>query len=251
MAVCDVLLIAGEAYELRPLARRLEQRTPLQVEARYAERGRLHGLECWLVADGPGGELASALAERLLARHRPGCVVSTGTCGATRPQYMIGQVVTGLRTVDLRNGSEWELAAARNASSYPQVIVGSADHVVATVEEKRRLAVQGIDVVDMETAPLAAIVQRWAVPLFCLRVVVDGAAESFCIDFNAARDAQGRFVVRRLLAQALRDPLGRLPELLRLGYRAHWVTATLADALESWLREFARSRHDVGSRLPG
>jgi len=50
----------------------------------------------------------------------------------------------------------------------------------------------------MEAAGLAREARGFGLPFMCIRVVTDQAEEGFIIDYNAARDARGRFRYGRL-----------------------------------------------------
>jgi hypothetical protein len=84
----------------------------------------------------------------------------------------------------------------------------------------------------MEAAGVAAEAQKRGLPFFCIKVVSDSADESFCIDYNRARRADGRFSSARLVAQAGLNP-ARWKELL--GWRRR--VAAGANALGEFFRE--------------
>ena len=83
----------------------------------------------------------------------------------------------------------------------------------------------------MEAAALLDRAQRWGVPFYCVRAVSDAANEDFAVDFNAARDKEGRFRPERIVAQALRRPLSGIPELLRLRRNAGLASIALGEFL--------------------
>jgi len=69
-------------------------------------------------------------------------------------------------------------------------------------------------------------VREWERPFYCIRSVTDLAHESFHIDLNATRRADGRFSTSRILAAAIARPLTVGPELLEL--RSRCTTAAKA-----------------------
>src|SRR5262249_48117739 len=107
----------------------------------------------------------------------------------------------------------------------------SMDRVAQTAEEKRYLRRLGASAVDMEAAGVLSRVREWGMPLYCIRVVTDVAGESFQIDLNTARAAQGRFNTPRILAAAMRRPLSGVPELFELQRRSVAAARSLGEFL--------------------
>jgi hypothetical protein len=62
-------------------------------------------------------------------------------------------------------------------------------------------------------------------------VVTDRADETFPVDFNAARDSSGRISRAKVVRQALRRPLLRIPRLVRLARRARQASESLGEFL--------------------
>jgi hypothetical protein len=60
-------------------------------------------------------------------------------------------------------------------------------------------------------------------------VVTDTAAESFPLDFNRMRDADGRFSRIKILTAALRQPGSVLPGLVKLNKRCKDASQALGD----------------------
>jgi hypothetical protein len=76
------------------------------------------------------------------------------------------------------------------------------DYLAQSAGEKGRLHATGAVAVEMEAAGVASEAQKHGVPFYCVRVVSDTAAETFCLDYNRARRLDGRFSSVRLIAQA-------------------------------------------------
>jgi hypothetical protein len=83
----------------------------------------------------------------------------------------------------------------------------------------------------MEAAAVALKAAEWKLPFYCIRVVTDTSTESFPLDFNRLRDADGRFNRTRIMAAALRRPGSVLPELLKLNKRCKDASQALGDFL--------------------
>jgi nucleoside phosphorylase len=100
---------------------------------------------------------------------------------------------------------------------------------VTSVEEKSGLARTGAIAVEMEAEALAERAESWGVPFYCVRIVTDTAAEVLPLDFNALRDADGRFRRSRILLAALRRPGVLVPRLMRLDRRCRDASVVLGD----------------------
>ena len=72
-------------------------------------------------------------------------------------------------------------------------------------------------------------VREWNMPFYCVRSVTDLAEESFRIDLNAARRADGRFSTPRILAAAIRRPITVAPELFELRRRSATAARSLGE----------------------
>ena len=77
----------------------------------------------------------------------------------------------------------------------------------------------GASAVEMEAGGVAERARARGVPFYCVRVVTDLADEDMANNFNQALRPDGHFATMSILRGALRNPLVRLPELLRLRNR--------------------------------
>src|SRR5262249_16619058 len=105
----------------------------------------------------------------------------------------------------------------------------SIDRVAQTAQEKRDLCRAGASAVEMEAAGVLPRVREWGMPFYCIRSVTDLADESFHVDFNAARNADGRFSTPRILAAAIASPAAVVPELLQLRKRSALAAQSLGE----------------------
>ena len=86
---------------------------------------------------------------------------------------------------------------------------------------------------EMEAAGVLSRVREWGMPFYCIRSVTDLANESFRMDFNAVRTADGRFSTPRILAAAIANPITIAPELMELRRRC----ATAAQSLGEFIAD--------------
>ena len=81
----------------------------------------------------------------------------------------------------------------------------------------------------MEAAGVLSRVREWEKPFYCIRSVTDLANESFRVDLNAARRADGRFSTPRILAAAIQSPITVAPELFELRKRCARAARSLGE----------------------
>jgi adenosylhomocysteine nucleosidase len=118
------------------------------------------------------------------------------------------------------------------ASARPFVsgVVCSVDRVARTAEEKLRLrSMEGASAVEMEAAGVAERAESRGLPFFCVRVVTDLASENMANDFNAALRSDGHFDTMHIIGDALRHPVARVPELIRLRLRCSHAARSLGE----------------------
>ena len=123
----------------------------------------------------------------------------------------------------------------RSSASTPERrgVLRSSDRLVSTPEEKRRLADEGADAVDMESATFAAWCDEHAVPWFCVRAVSDAANTTVPRDvFDVVGDTGVSWT--RLVRGLLRRP-GLVGDLWSLGRATRSAARPLAAAIEEWL----------------
>ncbi|MDX2181820.1 MAG: hypothetical protein SFV18_19660 [Bryobacteraceae bacterium] len=218
-----ILLVGAEAFEFAELLRRFEHRPLPGAAVRFARVGQFKDRELVVMADGPGPKRARHAVLEALNRVRPAEIWSIGICGALDPGLRCGDVVVASQIVDRATGERFDAEGG-------DLPVVSQDRVAATVEEKRRLREYGV-AVEMEAAAVAREACRLGIPVLCFKAVSDTAGEEFGVDLNGSRDGEGRFRPERIVANALLQPLTRVPELFRL----HRQSRTASNALGEFL----------------
>ncbi|HEX8984985.1 MAG TPA: hypothetical protein VF767_06135 [Bryobacteraceae bacterium] len=225
-----LLVVASEPGELAGILRRCRAVKRLRWPVWFARSAELNGCSVVLVANGPGAELAASAVRAAAERSQPEAVLSAGYCGATDPELAPGDVFVAIRVED---------GASTYAGSVPETARGqfrkgtllSLNHVVRTPAEKARLRERGASAVDMESGAVAFEACRNRMRFYCIRAVLDCAQEGFDLDFDALRDAAGRYDRTRILKAALDRPLARVPELVRIQRRALRARRALGEFL--------------------
>lgn len=179
-----------------------------------------------LAANGPGPKLAARAAEVLKEHFELDGLVSIGFCGALAPELKPCDVLVATSLVAAAHA----VSVPRSHSCQrPPATLLSTDQVAATAESKRTLHTQTqADAVEMEAAGLAPLAAGWHIPFYAVKAVTDTAAESFPLDFNRLRDAQGRFSRGKIIAAALHKPVA-FPALMKLNRRCKHAAEALGD----------------------
>ena len=228
--VDTILVVAAEGRELAGLIRRCERLMRLPWPLRFARAGRLNGRSLVMVAGGAGPRLAGRAMETAGCYMKFDALVSAGTCGALDPALSAGDVFVATH-VDAPGGGCYPARLPGCDRRHATGRLVSIDRVVRTAEEKRKLRKDGAGAVEMEACAVAVQAGKWDIPLFCIKAVLDESHEELLLDYNAARDTDGRITTPHILAAAVRRPLRFGPELWKLRCRSRNAAAVLGDFL--------------------
>jgi adenosylhomocysteine nucleosidase len=222
-----ILVVAADRMEFPGILAHAADSRPAAPELVWARSARLSGNQVLLAANGAGARRAAAAVDRALQTFPADAVVSTGFCGALRPEFAIADlVVADSVTSGDRRFRAWPVSGA---AVWRTGAVCSVDHVVGTAEEKARLAQTGASVVEMEAAGVAERAAAYGIPFSCVKAVTDLGGETLANDFNKALRDDGHFDTIVLLRGTLRQPLVRIRELLRLRARCVRAAEMLGD----------------------
>jgi adenosylhomocysteine nucleosidase len=235
-----ILYVASEAGELTPFAARLTGLRKLKWPIDYAFEGIWEGRRVMLAANGAGPKLAARAVEVAIRAVRVAelssskleTVASVGYCGALDPALRATEIVVASQILDLARGETLDCAAVSSESQFATGLIASQDRVAIDAEEKRRLLAHSAIAVDMEAAGVAARARAAGLPFCCIKVVSDCADESFLMDFNRMRTAEGRIARGKISLYAVTHPK-LVPGLLRLRRRAREAAQSLGDFLVS------------------
>ena len=217
--------MAAERRELEGLLVHLSEVGKPGWPLDFSRVGRLNDRPVVLVANGPGPTLAGEAVDVVREHETMDGLVSIGFCGGLRP---------GLGACDI--------FVATEVNSVPQAIAPSSsrpfktgkllsiNHVVSTAAEKGALS-DDADAVEMEAAAVAERGRYWGLPFYAVRVITDTREESFPLDFNQMRSADGRFSRTKILVASLRNPGVVFPELIKLNKRTARASKALGDFL--------------------
>lgn len=236
-----ILYVASEAVELEPMAKLLTGVRKLKWPLAYAYEGVWEGRRLLLAANGAGPKLAAravevairAITSAELSSSALEAVVSTGFCGALDPALRESQIVMASQVLDWANKESYDCVQIADVTGAVSGLVVSQDRIAIDDEEKRRLRDgSGAAVVEMEAAGIAARVKRAGLPFCCIKIILDRADESFAIDWNSMRNAEGRIARGKIMVRAITRP-NLLPGLFRLKRRSEEAARVLGEFLVS------------------
>jgi nucleoside phosphorylase len=220
-----VLFVAADPRECLAWVDHWDHVKPLKLGVHWARQGKWKGVDVVAVANGMGGDRASAAIQAVEGVSK---VCSIGYCGALEKKLQVGDVFIGNQVT---NGAEAWTVKRPGGPAAKSGCVASLDHIVQTAREKSALRAAGSSVVEMEAAGAARAAQALKVPFYCVKVVSDLADEDFANDFNHARLPNGKMNVGRLVMGAMLSPRRKLTELIRLNSRTALASKQLGDFL--------------------
>jgi nucleoside phosphorylase len=177
------------------------------------------------LANGAGWDRASAAVKAVA---NASAVYNIGFCGALDHSLGIGDIFVATQV----RGAGREAAALLPAGPVMKSgILISVPRIAQTAGEKRQLRKTGAFVVEMEAAGVARASEELGMPFYCVRAVSDLANEDFANNFNEYFMFDGRIHILRLIAGALKSPVKRFGELIRLSGRASLASKKLGEFL--------------------
>ena len=222
-----ILMVAADRMEFPGILRHATGVESVGVPVDWSRSARLGDYELVLVANGMGAQRAASAVDAALQGFPAEAIVSTGFCGALAEELQTADIIVGSAiSVGSRTLPALHPASAR---THHTGVVCSIDHVAQTAAEKAWLHAGGGSVVEMEAAGVADRAAARGLPFYCVRVVTDLAGEDMANDFNRALRPDGHFATMSILRDTLRNPLVRLPELLRLRNRCVRAARVLGD----------------------
>ncbi|MCE9530332.1 MAG: hypothetical protein K8T89_04240 [Planctomycetes bacterium] len=180
---------------------------------------------------GVGMTSARTRVDELLAT---GCVpnllVVAGFAGALRKGLPLGEVVAAAGVID-ESGRKW-------ATDWPAERTGrvlTCDQMIGEPEVKKQLGQQyQADVVEMESAAVAAVCRQHGIPFGCVRVVSDDVDQRLSPRLKTLFSS-GQVSIVRVLLSIVRSPR-IIPELIRLARQTRYAADQLARRLGELLK---------------
>jgi hypothetical protein len=228
-----IALVASERREFDGLRRRCVGGATAGLPVAFSWH-MVDGDTDWLLlADGQGAKAAARACAAIPSWDTLFAIGSIGYAGGLRPAWQVGAVLWGAEVLDRLTGQTFPCWIPEGGA-VPSGRVLTAERVIREAAEKQRLGAEGADIVEMEAAAVARAVEEFGgatTRFFVLKAVSDSCDEDLAFDFDRARRQDGSIRAGSVLAQALHQPLVRLPQLGKLARAARLASDNLGAVL--------------------
>ena len=213
--------------ELKPLIRKLALKRT-EVAGVTVSSGTLAGHQVTAIVTGMGTELATKATERLLDTIPVDRVVVVGITGAVDNNTPIGTLVLPEVVVNSATGAEYRPATLGDGT--PNGKMWTTDVLLTDPDVVAGLRAAGVVSLDMETAAIADVCERRAIPWSVFRVISDRASDGSIDEevFHLSKQ-DGTPNPSAVVRYFIRHP-GRVPRMARLAKGAKLATEAAADA---------------------
>jgi nucleoside phosphorylase len=173
-STAHIAFICAMPMELEPLRAKLDLRQST-VGGVTVEAGTLDGRRVVAIVTGMGTDLATAGTTRLLDAVTVERVVVVGITGAVENETPIGTLVLPEVVVNGATGAEYRPAPLGDGT--PAGTMWTTDTLITDQDEIAGLRSRGVVSLDMETAAIAELCERRAIPWSVFRVISDRASD--------------------------------------------------------------------------
>lgn len=207
-----VAFVCAMPMEIIPLKRKLSlEKTVIGSLEVYA--GSLGDRSIVAIVTGIGSVLASEGVERLVAAIDIEQVVVVGIAGAVDSETPIGTLVLPAVVINGATGAEYR--PKQFGGGNPRGKMWTSDELITDLDVIARLRANGVIALDMETAAVAEVCQRFNIPWSVFRAISDRAT-GVSIDDEVFHliNRDGTFNIKMIGAFIVKHPR-RLPALAR------------------------------------
>jgi adenosylhomocysteine nucleosidase len=160
--ICYAFPLAHEAAECT-------ERESFAIGRLHCTLGNLGGRHVLIARVGMGQERAAEHTRMVFQYFRPKALVLAGYGGALVPQLKLGQIV-----ISRNYSSDVLLPFLRLVAGFDFAEFYTADEIAGTLAERTRCAnTSRAQVIEMETAAVAAVVAERGIPFLAVRVISD------------------------------------------------------------------------------
>jgi len=238
----DVGLVAATSIEVDALIRRFTRVRKYHGPRHRVVEGECGGKLVALTVAGMGRGAARRGTQLLLDGHRPQWVVSAGYGGALDPALRRNDVVLPDEVID-EAGARFRIDVALPPGPADRRFgtgrLVTVDRLIMTAAEKAALRSRfGADVVDMETAAVAAVCHERGVRFLALRVISDEAGVDLPREVLAIVGPSGSYRVGAAVGAIWKRP-SSLKDLWALREHAVEAADRLADVMPAVLAQLS------------
>jgi len=164
--------------------------------------------------------------------------ISSGLAGGLRPEHKLGEILVADKVLDSKRDlsafSEPSLVVSAIATGAKTAVFYTADHVVLTAAEKKKLGTFA-DAVEMESCGVLVEAGLFAAKTVAIRAISDTSEENLPLDFNKVTNDSGDVSLARVLGEVFSAP-SSIPALMRFGQRSRLAAQSLANFLERYVQ---------------
>jgi len=225
--------------------RKLRDLEQIKLSGLEAFRARVGSANVDFAVTGMGVENAKRVSSALLDEPYQVCITA-GFAGALKEEHRVGHILVADsvqlmgKTKTLQCGRNLVYAARDDGAKQVKLFL-TADHVVRTTEEKRKLA-PFADAVEMESFGVLSAAADKKRSVVAIRVISDDVRTDMPAIVDTAVDESGRVKIAGVVGHLARHPL-QLPALIRLGRNSKTAAEALAHFLEAFIKKLSLSSH--------
>jgi adenosylhomocysteine nucleosidase len=186
------------AHEAAPLLKICTQKESFSIGGLHCTLGNFDDRPVLIALVGMGRVAAGARVAEIFKYFEPGVLVLAGYGGALVPQLKVGQII-----VSTNYSSKDVISFLRLLNAFAFGVFCTEDHIAGTRAQRDRVAHAGRgQVIEMETAAVAEVVDEHDIPFVAVRAISDDYAHTLPVRALAAGfdPARGRATPLRLLA---------------------------------------------------
>ena len=236
-----VAIIAPMPSEMRPVVKMLGLSRAGEQGGIAVYTGSTGGIEVILSGTGIGPRQADTAMERLLQSTMVDRVIVSGIAGGLAPVSAVGDIVVPEEVVDSGTGERFRATPVGAVTPRGIIRMGDADDYSLDDTDIEQLVADGFTALDMETAAIARVCERYGVPWIAFRVISDMAGDaSLGPDVMTLVNADGSPKVWAALRYLVTHP-HRIPLMVRVGRDSQAAATAAAGAAVANLRQSSDS----------
>lgn len=244
-AHADIGIVAALPMELAPFLDRCSRVRKYSGGEFTFRGGRYDEIRIVVVQSGPGFAKSRRATQALVDAHSPPWILSSGFCGALRPEMKIGDIVMANALVDT-HGHELTVDLNLPGDTESGLHVGrfvTADEIVRTVKRKQALAeTHDAIAVDLESLSVAQVAKETNTRFMAVRAVSDDLSADLPPEVLSVVGGTGSMRLGAALGAVFKRP-GSVKQMWQLREAAHLAADRLASFLDGVVVQLYKAKH--------
>jgi adenosylhomocysteine nucleosidase len=225
-----VLIFAPMPSEMKPVVKLLQLKRTGAQGVLPVYTGECKDAEVTLTGTGVGPALAHSAAERMLADSTFDRVIVCGIAGGLAPASVVGDLVVPEEVYDGATGERFRSTPVAGVIPKGVIRMGDGDDYGFDDAEVSQLVADGVTALDMETAAVARVCDRYEIPWIAFRVISDMAGDgSLGTEVLGLVDEYGKPRAWPSIRYLFTHPK-QIPLMLRVGRDASAAARAAAEA---------------------